>query len=185
MINGTILIPVLLASPVRLMGFYEFSQTISFPHIDFLSYLSKIYIFLWMLTKAKCARTHPYSKADMWSSVGINCDIPALYILQSQKYGLKKITSHTPWSRSLFVVENGNVKYFVEWWNKEMVLFFFLYLLLQFVFLAWTWKGHGYMNFFPSCSMFWEQALFFSPFFLLLLPCLSLLFSFYFLPRIF
>ena len=52
-----------------------------------------------MLTKAKCARTHPYSKADMWSSVGINCDIPASYILQSQKYGLKKIISHTPRSR--------------------------------------------------------------------------------------
>jgi hypothetical protein len=73
-----------------------------------------MYIFFWILTKAKCARIHPYSKADMWSLVGINCDIPASYILQSQKYGLKKIISHTPRSMVFICDGKGKEKYFVE-----------------------------------------------------------------------
>ena len=149
-----ILIPVLLASPVRLMGFYEFSQTISFPHIDFFSYLSKIYIFLWMLTKTKCARTHLYSKADMWSSVVINCDIPASYILQSQKYGLKKIISHTP--RSRVFICGWKWKYVVECWNKEMILLFPI-LSLQIGSLGMIVEG-AWLYFLRS--MFWEQTLF-------------------------
>ncbi len=118
------------------------------------SLVSQGYIFsFWILTKAKCARIHTYSKVDMWSSVGINRDRPASYILQSQKYGLKKIISRTPRSRVFIYGRKWKVKYFLEWWNKEMILSFFLYLLS--ILFSWHAYGRGMAIFsFQLCSMF-------------------------------
>ncbi len=94
----------------------------------------------WILTKAKFARTYPYSKADMWSLVGINCYIPALYILQSQKYGLKKIISRTPRSRVFICGRKWKSRIFVEWWNNEMILPF-SYTSSPFCFLGMNMEG--------------------------------------------
>jgi hypothetical protein len=66
---------------------------------------------------------------------------------------------------SLFVVENGKgKKYFVEWWNKEMILPF-SYTFSSILF-SWHEYGRGMAIFsLQLCSMFWAQALFPSLFF--------------------
>ncbi len=59
----------------------------------------------------------------MWSLIGINRDIHASYILQSQILGLKKIVNHTLKSRIAQLVWN---EYCSGGWEKEIKKMFLL-----------------------------------------------------------